>query len=85
VLKVGHHGSATSTGAALLRKARPRLALISVGPNDPFGHPSPDVLERLAAHSVRTLRTDREGSVSVITDGARIWVASHENGVAKTR
>jgi competence protein ComEC len=85
VLKVGHHGSATSTGEPLLRKSRPRLALVSVGRNDAFGHPSPEVLARLAAASVRTLRTDREGSMSVITDGSRIWVASHENGIAESR
>lgn len=85
VLKVGHHGSATGTGAELLERTRPRLALVSVGPRNAFGHPSPEVLSRLAEAGARTLRTDRDGTLTVVTDGSRIWLESHRNGADKTR
>ncbi|MCX7848808.1 ComEC/Rec2 family competence protein [Thermus sp.] len=64
VLKVSHHGSRTGTAEALLQRARPAVALIGVGRN-PFGHPHPEVLERLAAHGVRVYRTDLAGAVRV--------------------
>lgn len=65
VLKVGHHGSATSTGEALLRAAHPRLALVSAGRRNRYGHPNPGVLRRLASHEVRVLRTDVSGNFIV--------------------
>ncbi|HKJ92021.1 MAG TPA: hypothetical protein VJ957_02580 [Longimicrobiales bacterium] len=65
ILKVGHHGSATSTSRALLDAARPQLALISVGRHNRYGHPAPSVLARLARYAVRILRTDRDGSIIV--------------------
>lgn len=63
VLKVAHHGSKTSSSAALLAATRPRLALVSAGARNPYGHPAPVVLERLASHGARVLRTDRDGMV----------------------
>src|SRR5207244_3020990 len=74
VLKVGHHGSATGTGSALLERTRPRLALLSVGAQNAFGHPHPEVLARLQAAGARILRTDRDGTFTVATDGARLWL-----------
>lgn len=65
ILKVGHHGSASSTSPALLDAARPQLALISVGRRNRYGHPAPSVLARLRRRSVRILRTDQAGSVIV--------------------
>jgi competence protein ComEC len=65
LLKVGHHGSATSTGEALLTAARPVIALVSAGRRNRYGHPSPIVLHRLARHEVRVLRTDEIGTISV--------------------
>jgi competence protein ComEC len=65
LLKVGHHGSATSTGEALLTAARPAIALVSAGRRNRYGHPSPLVLHRLARHEVRVLRTDEIGTISV--------------------
>jgi competence protein ComEC len=65
VLKVGHHGSRTSTGEPLLRAARPRLALVSAGRNNRYGHPAPAVVRRLLTHEVRVLRTDEHGSITV--------------------
>ena len=72
VLKVGHHGSRTSTTAALLDAVRPRLALISVGRVNRYGHPSPQTVSALAREGVQVLRTDRAGTIVVATDGHRI-------------
>ena len=64
VLVVGHHGSATSTCDLLLREIRPDVAVISVGYNN-FGHPAPQVLDRLMKYGVSVHRTDLEGTVTV--------------------
>jgi competence protein ComEC len=69
VLKVAHHGSADAGLDDLLDRTRPRLALISVGADNPFGHPTPSTLETLAAHGVRTLRTDIDGTLSFEVKG----------------
>ncbi len=69
VLKVGHHGSDTSSSAAWLRALRPRLALISCGPGNRYGHPHRRVLARLATHGGSlVLRTDRCGMISLTSD-----------------
>ncbi|HZF68483.1 MAG TPA: DNA internalization-related competence protein ComEC/Rec2 [Gemmatirosa sp.] len=74
VLKVAHHGSATSSSSAFLGAVRPRLALVSVGAGNGYGHPSPDVLARFASTGVEVLRTDRSGTVVVRTDGSQLEV-----------
>src|SRR6266581_6325471 len=53
---------------------QPRLGIISAGEDNPYGHPSPELLERLKNAGVRTLRTDRDGAVHVLTDGARLEI-----------
>jgi competence protein ComEC len=73
-LKVAHHGSKTSTSAELLHDVAPRLAVISVGETNPFGQPNPDVLERLSAAGARVLRTDRDGAVTILSDGQTLRV-----------
>jgi competence protein ComEC len=73
VLKVAHHGSEDAGLATLLARSRPRLAVISVGAGNPYGHPTAATLATLAAHGVRTLRTDRDGTV-VIDVGRRGFV-----------
>jgi competence protein ComEC len=65
VLKVGHHGSATSTSQAFLDAVDPDVALISVGRDNRYRHPNPAVLARLLRHRVRVLRTDEQGSLVV--------------------
>lgn len=65
LLKVAHHGSKTSSTQPFLAAARPRLALISAGVNNLYHHPSPVVLDRLAEHGARVLRTDRDGMILV--------------------
>jgi competence protein ComEC len=70
IVKIAHHGSRTSTTEVLLHAARPVLAIVSVGPDNRFGHPHPDVLRRLAEHGVVVVRTDRDGTVVVdVEDG----------------
>lgn len=74
VLKVGHHGSRTSTTPAFLRAVTPRLALVSVGAGNFYGHPEPEVMRRLAAQGATVLRTDQLGTVVLRTDGEYIEV-----------
>jgi len=74
VLKVAHHGSAYSTSESLLRAVRPLVAVISVGEDNRFGHPSPATLERLDDTIV--YRTDQQGEVSLSTDGERLWIST---------
>ena len=71
LLKVGHHGSATSTGAAWLAAVRPGSVVISVGRHNPFNHPSPDTISRLQTAKVETYRTDELGTVIYRVDGGR--------------
>ncbi|MGI8619408.1 MAG: DNA internalization-related competence protein ComEC/Rec2, partial [Gemmatimonadaceae bacterium] len=74
ILKVAHHGSSTSTTERFLAAARPRVALISVGRDNGYRHPSPAVVDRLASHGAAVFRTDELGTVVVSTDGKRIRV-----------
>jgi competence protein ComEC len=74
VLKVAHHGSKTSTGDELLEQARPAFAIISAGAGNTYGHPNPDVLERLARRRIGILRTDELGEITIRTDGRRLFV-----------
>lgn len=69
LLKVGHHGSKTSSSAAFLAAVRPRLAAISAGRRNRYGHPHPEALARLAAAGARVLRTDRDGTLTFASDG----------------
>lgn len=73
VLKVPHHGSKTSLLPAFLDKLKPVLGIISVGKNS-YGHPAPELLSLLASKGVKTMRTDREGDIEVVSDGKRWWI-----------
>ncbi|HKW76431.1 MAG TPA: ComEC/Rec2 family competence protein [Terriglobales bacterium] len=72
LLKVAHHGSATSTTEDLLRAVHPQYAVISDGYRNSFGHPRPQVLERLQSAHVRTYRTDLLGGVTFLLDGKTV-------------
>jgi competence protein ComEC len=74
VLKVAHHGSRTSTSPPFLAAVRPSLAVISSGAGNRYGHPSPDVVERLREAGARVLRTDIHGGVIITTDGERLEI-----------
>lgn len=82
VLKVAHHGSSTSSTEGFVAAATPRVALISVGAENAYGHPSPAVLERFARHGIPVLRTDMHGTVIVRTDGQVITTRSAGTGEA---
>ena len=75
ILKVGHHGSKNSTTPEFLAAVHPQIGIISVGETNPYGHPSPELLERLEGAGVRILRTDRDGAVHVLTDGQRLEIS----------
>ncbi|HXP83180.1 MAG TPA: ComEC/Rec2 family competence protein [Bryobacteraceae bacterium] len=72
VLKVGHHGSKTSTIEPFLQAVSPSVALISAGYENSFGHPHPDVVARLNTRHTAILRTDLDGRATVLTDGQRL-------------
>jgi competence protein ComEC len=80
VLKVAHHGSRTSTSQELLDAWRPQIALISCGRGNAFGHPAPEVVARLAAAGARIYRTDRDGEITVDTDGQHVFVRTFTGG-----
>ncbi|HOU92351.1 MAG TPA: MBL fold metallo-hydrolase, partial [Polyangiaceae bacterium] len=84
LLKVGHHGSRTSTGERFLTAVAPEIATISTDARNRYGHPHDATLQRLAAHRVATYRLDRCGSVTWTTDGshARLQTAGCEPGAA---
>jgi competence protein ComEC len=65
VLKVAHHGSDDAGLDALLDRTVPRLAVISVGADNPYGHPTAGTLATLAEHGIQTLRTDERGDVAI--------------------
>ncbi len=69
VLKVGHHGSQTSSTEALVDALAPHLAIVSAGVGNRFGHPHEDVVARLSRHHATILRTDQDGGIIVRTDG----------------
>jgi competence protein ComEC len=74
VLKVGHQGSKNSTMPQFLSAVDPQIAVISAGEENPYGHPSPELLQRLEQSGVRILRTDRDGAVQVVTNGRDLRV-----------
>lgn len=69
VLKVSHHGSKNSTSEQLLKVVRPKLALVSAGENNSYGHPHKEVIERLERHGCRILCTTQEGAIRLKTKG----------------
>jgi competence protein ComEC len=72
ILKVAHHGSRTSSSIELLSEWRPQFALISAGRGNTFGHPTQDVLRRLEEIHAVVFRTDRDGQITLETDGRQI-------------
>lgn len=77
VLKVGHHGSSTSTTQEFLDMVKPRYAVISCGQNNEYGHPRKEVLERLSTASV--FRTDRQGTITMTSDGKTINITTESD------
>lgn len=72
VLKVGHHGSASSTTSAFLKKVHPQYAVISVGKDNSFRHPSQQTIDRLLKNNIQIYRTDLQGNILAVSDGETI-------------
>ena len=79
VLKVGHHGSDTSTSYPFLRAVAPQYAVISVGAGNSYGHPTEAVLSRLRDAGVTTFRTDMQGEITAVSDGQTINFSTAKN------
>ncbi|HEV2489047.1 MAG TPA: DNA internalization-related competence protein ComEC/Rec2 [Candidatus Acidoferrales bacterium] len=75
-LKVPHHGSKTSSTQEFLEAVAPRVAVISAGEGNPYGHPSPEVVARYEADGIRLLMTKLDGAVTAVTDGRSLQVSS---------
>ena len=80
ILKVAHHGSRTSSSRELLESWRPDIAIISCGRGNSFGHPAPDVLQRLESVGTTIYRTDLHGQISLETDGADVHIRTFVGG-----
>ena len=72
VLKIGHHGSKTSTSEKFLGLVNPELAIISAGKNNKYGHPHQEVTERLSVFEIPILRTDEKGAIIIKSNGEKI-------------
>lgn len=72
ILKVGHHGSSTSTSLDFLTAVNPSVAIISVGKNNSYGHPTTQTLSLLNSLNIKTIRTDINGTIIAISDGKNI-------------
>ena len=77
VLKVAHHGSRTSSTEPFLDMVHPAFALISAGFENSYGHPHATILERLEDRHAATLRTDRDGMITIRTDGQHLKVETY--------
>ncbi len=71
VLKIAHHGSKYSTSEKFLETIHPDIAVISAGKNNKFGHPHPSILEKLSKIKSKIFRTDKNGMISIVTDGIK--------------
>jgi competence protein ComEC len=76
-LKAAHHGSKTSSTEDFIAAVAPRMAAVSVGEANAFGHPSESVVERFEQHGIRLLRTDRDGAITALTDGTNLSVRTY--------
>jgi competence protein ComEC len=74
VLKVGHHGSKTSTSKGFLENVSPDIAVISCGRNNPYKHPHEIVLKNLEEFGIKILRTDQEGDIKIISNGNNLII-----------
>jgi competence protein ComEC len=77
VLKVAHHGSRTSTTDEFLSAVAPSFAIVSAGFENTYGHPNPDILDRLDRHRAVVLRTDLDGLIDVRSDGRRLVIGTY--------
>ena len=77
VLKVPHHGARTSSSTPFLNAVKPEHAVISVGAANRFGHPHPEVVQRLVEGGAKMYRTDKQGAIRFTSDGEKLTVAPY--------
>lgn len=82
VIKIGHHGSASSTSDKLLKSVKPQYAIISVGIDNAYGHPDQSALDRLNKAAVEIYRTDQHGDITIVSDGKSIEITTEKNVIA---
>lgn len=76
VLKIGHHGSKTSTSKEFLNKVNPKYAILSVGKNNNYNHPHSTTLNKLKEKNIKTYRTDQSGSIIIQSDGEHFQIST---------
>ncbi len=81
VIKVGHHGSDTSSSLAFLKKVQPKYAIISVGKGNSYHHPSDSILERYQSLGAKVYRTDEAGNILLVSDGEGIQITNEKSEV----
>lgn len=85
VLKLGHHGSSTSTGDRFLEAANPRYAIISCGLDNDYGHPHKEIVNKLSTFQITAYRTDTQGTILAVTDGETVTLTvNHPSVIEKT-
>ena len=77
-LKAGHHGSETASGNPFLDAVTPKVALISCGENNKFSHPHKSTLDRFSERGIKVLRTDRDGTLTITTDGKKVRIETEK-------
>ena len=85
VVKIPHHGSLTSSSPEFVRALSPTVAVVSAGRANHFGHPVPEVLDRYRAAGAEVFRTDRDGAVTIDTDGRSLSVTGYTGRTFSTR
>ncbi|HHW61593.1 MAG TPA: MBL fold metallo-hydrolase, partial [Syntrophomonadaceae bacterium] len=83
ILKIGHHGSSSSSSAAFLQAVSPQIAVISCGLQNDYGHPHREVLQRLVEQDIKVLRTDLHGTITIKSNGKSITISVKEAGGQK--
>ena len=83
VLKLGHHGSSTSTSDRFLEAADPKYAVISCGVDNDYGHPHKETMNKLEDFKIETYRTDTQGTILATTDGKTVTMTSNQASVMK--
>ena len=76
ILKVGHHGSKTSSGQDFVEEVSPEVAVISVGKDNKYGHPNQETLDTLAKYGIRIFRTDEQGDIKIISNSKNYAVSN---------
>lgn len=78
ILKVSHHGSKTSSSDIFLTVVTPEIAVIQVGEDNQYGHPHPEVLERMQGYGIKIFRTDKNGNIQIISDGSNFQIKTQK-------